>query len=442
MSDFVHKLLPPDQEWPASPDKGCFLLACSGGLDSTVLVQAMAQRVAKDRLRVIHVNHQLHSDADNWVEVVADHCRELALQFDSMTVSVDPKQGGLEAAARKARYAAFEKALKPGETLVTAHHKDDQVETVLMRLLDGGGASQLKGIPSLRPLSRGSDNAVWRPLLTVSRQAIQAYAQREGLQWVEDPSNQDRSLRRNAIRHELLPAMEKIDARAREQILLLAESAAEQQALAEEMAASDLTDCLLRESVIDLQAFHGLSESRQANLIRYWLGVQTAGRLRHLIRPLLQAGEDAQPLLKHGGWELRRYQDRLYRMRPLPQMNTDTLVWAGRDPLDLPKGCGRVWVNREWDWQVLIGAQKMLSVRWQQGGEKIHLPGRKHRSRVKKLWQAAGVPPWIRQRTPLIYAEDKLLAVGDRWFDQSAVAPGIIHEKRPFLWEHSLITND
>ncbi|HJT96837.1 MAG TPA: tRNA lysidine(34) synthetase TilS, partial [Rhodanobacteraceae bacterium] len=186
----------------AGAPPGAVCVGYSGGLDSTVLLHALAaSSAARARsLRALHVDHGLHADSAAW----ADHCRTfaatLAVPLDVVRVAVGTTRGqGLEAAARNARYAAFEAALAPGELVALAHHRDDQTETVLLKLLRGAGPEGLAGMRALRPLGPGH---LWRPLLDVPRDALRDYAQMHGLAFLDDPSNADTRHARNFLRAE------------------------------------------------------------------------------------------------------------------------------------------------------------------------------------------------------------------------------------------------
>ncbi|HCE40093.1 MAG TPA: tRNA lysidine(34) synthetase TilS, partial [Alcanivorax sp.] len=181
---------------------GPLWLAFSGGLDSTVLLHLLARAGLGGRLTVMHVDHGLHPDSAAW----AAHCRAvtrgLGLAFVNETVTVD-RAAGLEAGARHARYRAL--AARAGAaTLITAHHRDDQAETLLLRLLRGAGVA---GLAAIREWGHWRDTPLWRPLLAVPRARLRALAEQGGWPWLEDPSNADRSLDRNYLRGTVLPAL-------------------------------------------------------------------------------------------------------------------------------------------------------------------------------------------------------------------------------------------
>ena len=186
---------------PANP----LCVAFSGGPDSTALLHALATLPRERALRAVHVDHGLHPDSVRWAEHARTFCAGLEIPCTVCRVSVDTRAGlGIEGAAREARYAALAGQLQPGELLLTAHHRDDQVETVLLKLLRGAGPEGLGGMRVRRPLGAGE---LWRPLLDVPRAVLRDYVQAHALACLDDPANADPRLARYVLRHEILPRL-------------------------------------------------------------------------------------------------------------------------------------------------------------------------------------------------------------------------------------------
>lgn len=248
-------------------------LGFSGGLDSLVLADLLAQYLPSERLQLVHVHHGLSPNADHWANFCTVFAQERGLSIDVHRVTVDKSAGkGIEAAARDARWAVF--AQYPNHVLALAHHQDDQAETVLFRLFRGTG---VQGISGMAGQSHWQGQRVWRPLLDVSKRILNDYAVEKGLCWIEDESNGDTHYSRNYVRHAVLPVIEQRFPAAPLAICRLAEHAAEAAGLLDELAAQDLQAVWAGEgddedeSTINLFAFQGLSAARQRNLLRYWL---------------------------------------------------------------------------------------------------------------------------------------------------------------------------
>lgn len=188
------------------PPGGALHVGYSGGLDSTVLLHALAQLpAARARgLVALHVDHGLHPASAAWARHCCGTAAALGVEARVLPVQINRAGRGLEAAARAARHAALAAALPADGVLVLAHHADDQSETVLLKLLRGAGPEGLGGMRALRVLPQGW---LWRPLLDLPRETLRGYALAQGLEWIEDPTNADLRHARNRLRHEILPAL-------------------------------------------------------------------------------------------------------------------------------------------------------------------------------------------------------------------------------------------
>ncbi len=420
-----------------------YIVAMSGGLDSTVLLHAlvMARSRHQKTLLAVHVDHQLQAASADWCDACRKFTAELGVDFIAETVSVDLNSGaGLEAAAREARYGALRGHVESGDWLLSAHHRDDQAETLLLNLMRGSGPIGLAGITAIRPFARG-----WlaRPLLGVSRAELLDYADKAGLQWIDDPSNTDLEFDRNFLRHDVLP---RLDARWPDCVSRLAKSAAlagEAAKLLAELAEIDLQTLGARPERLSIDGLHALSAARQRNVLRHavrriGLPAPGASHLSAIVGDLLAAKEDAQPLIRWRGAEARRYRDQLYL---LPASDADAavpdeqLVAGGR--VNLRAGHGAL--------TLAPGAPVGLSddvvssglhLQYRQGGEEIRPAGQAHTRKLKKLLQEEGIVPWMRDRLPLLYAGQRLVAVADLWIAADAASePGnaVVWEQRPPL---------
>lgn len=407
------RLLQAIEPWLQAP---AWWVAYSGGLDSTVLLHLLArlrERHALPPITAIHIHHGLQAVADSWVTLCRAQCDALGVGLLVRHVRVG-EGASLERAAREARYAAFSAVLGEGEMLLTAQHRDDQAETLLLRLLRGSGVRGLAAMPVSRPLGAGQ---LVRPLLGVSRGELEAWARCEKLAWVEDPSNQDTRLSRNFLRHEILPRLLQYWPSAVTVLARDAEQLAEADGLLGELAELDLTAAStpaepswLTLPSLALAPLRELSAARQRNALRYWLRDLTLPPEReHWAgwEALRDAGEDAAPLWRLAGGELRRAGGRLWWLSGdwLRVPPSGALAWGDPlQPLVLP-GNGRVWLE---------GALPVpgLQIRYRLGGEVLALAGRGHRD-LKRVLQELGVPAFVRGRLPLLYAGERLLAVAN-----------------------------
>ncbi|MDQ7015144.1 MAG: tRNA lysidine(34) synthetase TilS [Gammaproteobacteria bacterium] len=408
------------QQRPPAPH---YLLALSGGLDSVVLLHAFAHISAEPffnaaRFQVIHIHHGLHAEADGWAVECQNLCRRLSIPCVIERVKVCSSGEGLEAAAREARYAAFAQHLQADGVLLTAHHANDQAETLLLRLLRGSGLSGLAAMSECRTFAQGH---LVRPLLTYSRVSVLAYAQRHGLSWWEDPSNQSLDYDRNYLRHQIMPRLGERWLGAVKTLARATERVAESNALLQEVAAEDLAklqyDLSYGKESLSLAALKQLSLPRLNNLLRYWLAqlnlpTPSHAQLQRVSAELLVAAQDRQPLVHWPGVELRRFDGRIYAMPPLPRVDvTRRYVWDLAEPLEIEGFSEPLQPDLLRKMGLLLPSHVVVTVAFRQGGERLRLVGRGMTKSLKTLFQEAKIPPWQRERLPLIYVEDQLVAV-------------------------------
>ena len=393
---------------------GALLVALSGGLDSVVLLHALASMPeARARgLRAVHVHHGLHADADRWTAHCQHTCEALGIALRSARVSVARDGGeGIEAAARRARHAVFASELGDDEVLVIAHHRDDQAETFLLRALRASGPDGLGAMQAWRRYGHGW---LWRPLLAQPRSALQAFAQAQQLQWIDDPSNDDTAFDRNFLRHRVLPLLRERWPQAEATLARSAQLCAADAALLAADDARALAKVSARDAhVLDAHALRLLAPARRARVLRAWvvqLGLPAlpGHAIERIERELLHARSDAQAEFAWRDARIEAWRETLFADRLRPSLSPDWNVdWDGSAPLALPDG-GRLQ---------LLGARGFavpLRVHARHGGERLHLGGRAHRHLLKHLLQEHAVPPWDRRHLPLLSDPGgELLAVAD-----------------------------
>lgn len=389
----------------------------SGGVDSVVLLDLLAQLTASHRsqLSAIHINHRISPHADAWASACAQLCSERDIPLEIRTISLDGIADlGLEAAARKARYAAFSQL--DVDFIALAHHRDDQAETLLLQLLRGAGAKGLAAMPALRYPARGP--ALLRPLLEHDRSEIAAWAYAKQLSWVEDESNADTHHARNFLRHDVLPLIATRYPAWRATLARSAQNMAEAAELLDTLAAAD-AEGAMRSRRLDCARLTTLTPTRARNLLRYFLsqhGVPGASRerLAAMLDQLSAARRDAEILLEHAHWQLRRYRGWVYLVpTPMPIPAGQRWHWRDPAPLVLPELGGALQLSQQPGSGLaaakLVGAN--LNVRVRQGGESLRPNCQRPRRSLKNLWQESALPPWLRDRLPLLFCGDTLVWV-------------------------------
>ncbi|MDD9822327.1 MAG: tRNA lysidine(34) synthetase TilS [Gammaproteobacteria bacterium] len=438
-------------------------LAYSGGRDSTVLLHALAGLRARHefRVRALHFDHGLAAESAQWAAQCAAQCREWGVEFATARAeSGQPPGESVEAHARRCRYRWFAQAVAPGEVLLTAHHADDQAETVLLNLLRGRGPESLAGIAPRRklPAAQAARTAqVARPLLGFSGDSLADYARAHGLRWLDDPSNDSPQFDRNYLRAAVMPVLRR---RWPGAAAALSVSAAHCRAAAELLAEEDarrLEDCradamrgvFCLAPPLSVEAARGLERARIIRLLRHWIHrcghrSPSAGQLGALFAQVFAAqNRRATAALRWDGVEIRCFRGHLYLIAPpgFPGDSRPAPVDWDLQPHDFGNGL-RVAVETVGDGggagvdggvaaidpRRLRGKQVQWT--WRCGGERMRLPGRAHRHKLKKLFQRVEMPPWERRALPLLTVDGgvawahRIGAAADYACDKPA--PGII----------------
>ena len=394
-----------------------FLVAFSGGLDSTVLLHQLVcwrQQEPSISLRAVHIHHGISQNADSWVA----HCQRLCTQWQVPLVvervTLAQNGLGLEAEARTARYQAFREALIPGEVLLTAQHLDDQSETLLLALKRGSGPAGLSAMPTYAAFG---DTQLIRPLLHETRAALLHWAQTHALTWIEDESNQDDAYDRNFLRLRVLPLLNARWPHFAEASARSAALCAEQEQLLDELLADELARLRTDAGTLTIEPMMTMSAPKRAAILRRWLawlGAPMPSRetIARVWQEVALAREDATPCLRLGNFEVRRYQQQLWWVKALEGQTESVLEWADRTmPLVLPGELGQLHCAAGGDIRP-PRADELVSVRFKAPGM-LHIIGRHGGRKLKKIWQELGVPPWLRDTTPLLfYGETLITAVG------------------------------
>ncbi|WP_319782042.1 tRNA lysidine(34) synthetase TilS [Oceanisphaera sp. IT1-181] len=404
------------------------VVAFSGGLDSTVLL-ALAAQFAKERginIRAVHIAHGLQDAAKDWPA----HCAEVAAALgvacvtEAVQVVLGPRVS-LEAAAREARYQALGDAMQPNDILLTGHHLDDQAETLLLALKRGAGIKGLAAMPERKPFGcERKQNQQWRPLLSCSRQSLEAYATEQGLSWIEDPSNSDNNFDRNFLRNRILPTLLAQWPSFNETLSRSAELCAEQLQLAQEWAECDLPALLNEAGGLNIAGLTALSVARRHNVLRHWLQQHNVHPSRAQLHAIWQevalARPDASPEVRLDASRICRYQGVLYvpqkAGQPIALLQLKAELWQDA-------GVGRLrlsWVEQEADLIAELDISQ-LQLSFNISGLRAQPQGRAGSRPLKKLWQEYAVPPWQRSQMPLLLQRENLVAIPGLFVSQAYV---------------------
>lgn len=391
------------------PKETTFWVAFSGGLDSHVLLHVCA--ALQKNVKAIHINHGLSANAVSWEKHCYFICHDLNVPMMSQSLQMPRLKGqSVEAYAREQRYLLFANLLKEGDCLLTAHHQDDQAETILLQLIRGAGIKGLASMPSIKSLGKGFH---YRPFLHITREDLEKYAKEHQLQWIEDESNENSHFDRNFLRHNVLPMLKKRWPSVTKTLARSAKHCAEAELLLAGEGGGD--------NQLSIKKLLLLPHLKQRYLLRAWLDSlhfppPSEAKLQQIIQTVIPAAKDRFPLVTWGEYEVRRYQETLFALPKRANFDQSiVLKWDFKKPLLLPDGrmIRALLTKRE----NLFNIESSCEVRFRQGGEKCRL-SESHRHSLKNLFQAWGVPPWERNRVPLIFINDELAAVVGYFYDK------------------------
>lgn len=405
------------------------VLAFSGGRDSTALLDAAARlRAARSgafaELLAVHVHHDLLPQADAWADHCEAVCRDLGVPIEVRRVQVGRRAGGrgVEAAARDARYAALAAVAQEhgARCVVTAHHLDDRVETFLIQWLRGAGVEGLAAFPPARVFDDEATQLL-RPFIDLTRSQIDRYIELRALHFVEDPSNADTRLLRNALRARVVPELEALRAGFRKAAARSIDLVAEAAQALREIAAQDLAACTedAPAGMLWLERLAQLTPERRSLALRAWLaaaGMEAPARARlaELARQALGARGDARLLLKVGDREVRRHRGLLLlRAAESAARGGAVIEWQGEAEIAVASWGGVLrfvetdGVGFDPAWL----AEKPLELRARGGGERFKPHPTRPSKTLKRLFQDAGVAEFERAGLPLVWRDDKLIFV-------------------------------
>ena len=416
---------------------GPIWIGYSGGCDSHVLLDVISKILPKQQIIAIHINHNISTHAKIWEE----HCHKL-LKNMSITAKVqnayplDGNGANLEDKARQARFNIFCKEIPENGTLLLAHHLDDQVETILMRMFKGAGPT---GISGINEYYKYKNINILRPLLDVSKDKIKTYANDNKLNWVEDDSNNNCKHDRNHIRNIVIPSLTTKWPALKHSIIRTAEHCREQNQYLQQQSKSILAT-ITTENNLNIQSLIQHDKLLQKLIIRNWL--QTNGSVtpstKHIeiiFSEIITAKQDKQPQIQISNIKIRRHQDKLYiihaKNKSYPQNHE--LAWLKTDQsIALPLSGKKLVRNCNLKQGSVL--QDELIIRFRQGGERFHPSTRVGSHPLKKLLQEWGVPPWERNKIPLLYFKNELVcipgyAVAKKYFSGNCGHDAILVER-------------
>jgi tRNA(Ile)-lysidine synthase len=395
------------------PQTRMYWVGFSGGADSSALLHALykSRNELQTPIHAVHFHHGLNPGADAWQHHCQIFCRERGISFTSRKLEIKrSNRTSIEEESRNHRYLAIGEMLRPGDIYLTAHHADDQAETLFLNLMRGSGVEGLAGIPELRTLAKGW---VARPLLNTRRSELESYLTRQGIDWLEDPSNQDESFDRNFLRNFLFPQLE-----IRWPGVVRRFTRTSRTARITATALADFLDIHCDELLhnrhrMPLRPFLQLEPPMQSLVLRQWLRRQeipalSEVRLNEFIKQITGSTSNSQAEVRWGGWQIKLYNNLIWLQDQVIPALESCKDWTVGSKMDLDDSLGRLQ---------LLGSETAIPTGWQlasrREGGRIRLHDQGVRRKVKDLFRESAIPPWLRSSIPVLYWDGEAVAIGD-----------------------------
>lgn len=389
-----------------------FLVAFSGGLDSTVLLDALCKQVSSQSIKAVYINHGLQTESKQWAASCQQFCQKLGVAFESIDIQVsETARQGVEAVARQKRYEALYDKIEEGTILLTAHHQRDQAETLLLNLVRGAGVSGLSGMPFQKEVKSGGRTILHcRPLLEIDYDSIQDYGKHYQLDWVEDPSNQEVDYRRNYLRHEVLPKIRQAWPFSEANFAKSTQYLRESLALLDELAEIDLGGADQTDFYLSFAQLKTLSWSRLNNLTRYWAktyspSLKLNAKVYQWLRECLENDNpQAKPKMLLSQGELRFYDHVLYYFKDLEMNYCKTLCAFDASTLQFFK-------ELSFFEQISFEQKSKLQAAIVRPIQREDLSTETQKKALKKWFKMNKVPDWDRQRWPVLENDGQMIAI-------------------------------
>ena len=410
---------------PLLPNKFC--IAFSGGMDSTVLLHVMKNIIdEKSQIRAIHINHNIVDNSKVWSKTCKSICKNFGIDIEIISLEVTHIGYGLEAAARDERYKKLKEKLYENEYLLTAHHEEDQMETVFLRMARGTGLDGLQGINEKYSFGEG---IIFRPMLEVSKTSVMDYAKEHQLKWVEDSSNQDTHFDRNFLRKKIIPQFRERWPSIASSVSRLSQLSAQNIKILNQIAEEDIGP-IANMNELPLAKLLDKSFERANNMLRYiilanGMSIPSMKTLQDGLKEMLDPETD-KSVIAWKDYCIRKYKNHLYFLSnsDLEPNKVDVKIpWEIGKTVNLGENIGTIEATFiHGDGLSIEKCKNKLTISYRQGGELIKPIGHRINKSLKNLFQENQILPWMRDKIPLIYYQDELVSVADLWFNQNYVA--------------------
>ena len=364
------------------------VVALSGGIDSVVLLHYLNKHYP-NQVRVIHCNHHISDHSNEWRDFSKKICEKLNLDINILDLDI-PQSNNLEEAARVKRYESLKASINIDEIICTAHHQNDQAETLLIQLLRGSGSRGLSAMPKLKTFGKG---LLYRPFIDIEKSEIRGYAIENHLDWIEDDSNNDEKFTRNFLRHNILPQLEKLYPHVHKNIARASKHQSELSKISDDLAILDIESLeLLNNNRLQSNQLKKMVKYRLKNVLRYHLNQlnfrSPSEKVLEQMIQLVRAKADSVPVVSWSHYEVRRYQDELYFLDLSQSEDKDSCPFYEE-----------------------FSSHPKFSIGYREDGLRVKFPGKEHSQSLKKVLQEKQIPTWERDKLRMYYVDGNLVAM-------------------------------
>ncbi|CAL4319222.1 tRNA lysidine(34) synthetase TilS [Buchnera aphidicola] len=404
-----------------------FLVAYSGGLDSTVLLHKLLElkkRYSSIKLRAIHINHNLHPSSNFWVEFCQKECDKFGVKLIIKKIFLS-KTTGIEEKARLLRYKKIIKNSYPNEIILTAHHLDDQIETFFLCLKRASGSKGLSGISEIIHLSK---NKIIRPFLKIKKCQLKKIAIENQLIWIKDPSNKNIQFERNFLRKEIIPKFKKrwpfFLKNCYKSMLIFKE----QESIINQLITEKIKNLSLINNGLNITQLKKINKPIQKLILRNWIKKNSLicpnnNFIKQIFIQLVSNKNKKNIKICFKNFEIQKYNDALYWTKTFPSIKKEILLWKNfKNSINLPYNLGKLIINKLGMKIPYPKEKENIQIRFHvKKNEKIFFSEQKKAITIKKIWQMYSIPPWLRNKIPILYYDNQLI---------SALGVFVIHTKK------------
>jgi tRNA(Ile)-lysidine synthase len=392
-----------------------FLIAYSGGLDSTVLLHQLIElktHVPEITIRAIHINHNLHHLSKMWSTYCQETCEKYQIPLVVKNININTKKNYSEKELRIQRYRLIYNCLLLEEILLTGHHMNDQCETFFLSLKRGSGPT---GLSAMSFQTQLGDKKFFRPMLNQTKKTLEIWARNNKITWIEDFSNFDINYDRNYIRHKIIPILERKWPFFLKNCFRTTKICQEETALLNYFLMKKIKKFIRDDNSLNIKDFKNIKKEICTAFIRMWIALKkiqmpSYKNIQCIYNQIIFSKIDANPKFVLNKHEIRRYKNSLYLLKKKPSLNDTLLFWHDKNKtLILPNDLGYLTKNKKGINLPEPDENDLINIRFQYEGNVLIL-GKKHSKKIKKIWQEQNIPPWLRHQIPLLFYNDTLIS--------------------------------